>query len=744
MSDLLIKINADAKNVIKAYDDIRKQTEDLEGKLKDVAKVSAVAFAAFTAEIFFSVKAFEEAEAASVQLTNALQNQGIFTEELVGKYKDYANAVQAKTGIDNDAVVKAQAIAQSFIGQTELTEELTFAIADLGATMNGDLNGAAEKIARTIGTGTNAFAKQGLVIAETATESERYAKVLEFVRAKAGGLAEDFNRADGYTRALATSFGNFQETIGARFAPIVATARKVAIAFFDLFTNNPVLADFAVALITAGTAVTGIIAAVSVAIPAFLALKAAIAAAGATMSVAFVGIPLVIGAVVAAVTLLALNWNQAMAAMSAAAKATVALISELFSGLGTLLSGVFTLDRGKISAGLDQIKGSFKAARDVAVGTYEEIRESQKAAAEQQDADKKRQADKEAALERQHQANLRAIRAAEIQLLKLQTENASAEQIALKQKEIEVLKALDQEKSEQEKQLLRTKHAQIMALQDEQFAEDQERAAAFAQLQDETKAELDAQRIATEATLRDQRVAELRAQAQTEADIDRQLQDEILSKRIAARNQELLDRKKYGERTAIINKALHSDEVQGAKSAAGELVALQQSKNATLKSIGKVAAVAQITINTAESAMNIYKGFSTIPIIGPALGIAGAAAAIAFGGERIAQVTAAQKGALVEGGVPGRDSVPFLLEPGELVVPKKNFNDVVGAVQGDGGALDQQILSELQAINTKFSNPQTTVIQGDVMSDDSFIDQLVRRISDAVEFRNAQIFGVTA
>src|ERR1035437_90430 len=237
-NDLLITINADAKNATKAFDDIRAKTEDLESNLKDVALISGAAFAAFTAEIFFSVKAFEESRVSSIQLSTALQNQGIFTEDLKEKYEQYAQALQATSGVNSDSIEKAQAIAQSFLGQKEVTFDLTKAIVDLGAEMGGDLNAAAEKIARTIGTGTNAFARQGLVISSTATEAQRYQQVLEFVQTKAGGLADAFNQADGYTKALATSFQHFQETIGAGFAPIIENARLIAIAFFDAFTNH--------------------------------------------------------------------------------------------------------------------------------------------------------------------------------------------------------------------------------------------------------------------------------------------------------------------------------------------------------------------------------------------------------------------------------------------------------------------------------------------------------------------------
>lgn len=743
-NELLIKINADAKNAVKAFDDIKAQTEDLDKQLTNVALVSGAAFAAFTAEIFFSAHAFGEAEKASVQLTNALQNQGIFTEELAAQYKSYADAVQERTGIDNDTIVKSQAIAQTYLKQTLITQQLTDAIADLGASMGGDLNTAAEKIAKTIGTDTNAFLKQGLVISDTATEAERYAAVLEFVQLKSGGLAEAFNQADGYAQALTTSFGNLQEAIGSRFAPVLAEARKILISIFDTFSKNPLLTDFAVAAIAAGAAVSGLIAFVAIAIPIFTALSAAVTAVGLSFSIAFVGIPLLIGVVVGAIVFLALNWDKAMTSMRIAATASITFIGELFKGLGNIILAAFTLDPSRLKAGLDQVVGATQKASDSVRGIREADAALELLERAQQDQSKKAAADREAARERAHQAVLRGIRGAEIELLKLQNQNASAVIIGLKTKEIEILKALDQKKSADETALLQEKLAKIKALQEQAANEEFQRQIEFGQAQYDAAVELQQRGIETTAQLSEERLAQLRATAQTEADIDRQLQEEVLSKRVQSQNQELLNKKKFGADYAKITKALNSDEVQGTKNAADELVALQQSKNATLKSIGKIAAVASITISTAESAMNIYRGFSTIPIIGPALGVAGAAAAIAFGAERIGAVTAAASGGLIEGGTAGRDSVRALLEPGELVVPKKNFNDVVGAVQNGGGADNSQMVALLESIDAKFSNPQTTVINGDVSTDDSYIDSLVRKISDAIEFRNAQIVGVTS
>lgn len=150
--------------------------------------------------------------------------------------------------------------------------------------------------------------------------------------------------------------------------------------------------------------------------------------------------------------------------------------------------------------------------------------------------------------------------------------------------------------------------------------------------------------------------------------------------RIKAHNQALQDELKFGKAYADINKFMHSEVLTGTKQAFGDLANLTQSGNQTLKEIGKVASVANITIKTAEAAMNIYSGFAEIPIVGIALGIAGAAAAVAFGAEQIGTVMGAADGGLITGGIPGIDSVPVLAQHGELIAPKQNFDEVVNAV----------------------------------------------------------------
>lgn len=700
-NELLIKISADAKNVKKAFDDVRDQTEDLEKTLGTIAKVSAVGFAALTAEVGFSLKAFAEAEAASRTLSQALQAQGIYTKELADDYKGYASAVQEATGVDDDAVVSAQAVAQGYLGQTKITKELTFAIADLAQAKGIDLNSAAALVAKTIGTNTNALAREGLEIDATASKSERFAKTLEFLQGRYAGQAAAANEGLGSLRGLQSAFGDLQEAIGERFAPAAEAAIAGLTGLFNTISGSEEVTNLVVALISAGLAVT----ALGVAIPAVVTglgvMKAAMAAAGIATTTTKLAVNALIGAtgiglLVVAITELALHWDKVWPRVTQVAKGAVEALSGAFGGLGKILSGAFTLDIDQIKEGLEQVKQAFSKGAEVA---FADLPKQAEDATKKQNEVLKSAADKRAADEAVEEQRKIALAKASQDVQILQLKNASQAAVDIKKAEVETLKAILASQNETEKALLQEKYERLRASEDEQRALDLERNREYAQLLKEARDETSTQELEDLTIFQEQKRAQIAASQLTEQEAEQKVLNDALQRRIDSNNKRLIEQKRFGEAYAAINQLVQSQEVQGAKSAAGELVALTQSKNANLKAIGKAAAIANIVVKTAESAMNIYAGFSTIPFIGPALGVAGAAAAIAFGAEQVGNVTAAASGALVTGGTPGRDSVPYLLEPGELVAPKKNFEEVVQGVQymrgmqpaGEGGGASARI-----------------------------------------------------
>lgn len=272
---------------------------------------------------------------------------------------------------------------------------------------------------------------------------------------------------------------------------------------------------------------------------------------------------------------------------------------------------------------------------------------------------------------------------------KAKNEAETEEEQAFLQRKAEInneFAAAEQIKNAEERALalenLQIKHEEELAEIEEFELAKQERAAE----RREEQAALDEELRELEVAKRDLLDAEdreaLRKKVDTENEIKKKAALEEANRKIIERNKFKADELKFGTEIATINSFFRKQEVQGAKEGASQLVQLTNSKNATLKGIGKAAARVQAAIATGEGAIKAYSSLAGIPIVGPALGAAAAAALIAFGVEQQQNISAAQTGGFVppaQGGA--RDRVPTLLEPNELVVPSAiapNFIQAAG------------------------------------------------------------------
>lgn len=676
MSDLIIKISADIKSVTQSYQDVQSQSEDLESALGNVAKISGVAFAALTAQIGVAVAAFAEADTANRTLSNSLQDQGVYTDALAASYKDYAEQVSATTGISTTQITQAQAVAQTYLGQIPITQQLTQAIADLAVKQGVSLPEAATELSKAIGQGTGMLLRQGLQFSATDTEATRYQKTLDFVTATAGGAATSISPIELATKKLTTAFEESNVELGEKFAPAITAVENALASFLEPAKDtNSSLVDMKAILIVVGIAVAGLGVALPLAAQGFLAVRAAMIAL--ELSAGPIGLIVVaVSLLIAGVVELAMHWDTASKAIMQVVAGMVTFISGAFKGLGTVISGAFHLDPAKISEGLAEIEKAFTDGVNEASMTIPKATEN---ALTQQDAIKKKFADKAAADRAANEAVRIQLSKAEREAVQLENQGASAETIALKKQEIETLKAMADKNNADSMASLQTHLAQIRALETAQALQDSQQQAAFIQSDEATREKLAQKGIAFDATMDQKKLAQIRSSEMTEKQVQQKAYTDELATQIAAHNKFLEEQNQYGTAYATINQIMHSTELQGTQSAFSNLTQLTQSSNATLKDIGKVATTAQIVISTAKSAMNIYAGFSTIPIVGPALGIAGAAAAVAFGAEQISKVGSAATGGVV-GGQGYGDTQPYMLEPGELITPKQNFNEVVNSV----------------------------------------------------------------
>lgn len=604
MADLVIKISGDISDFKDKLQQVEDSGDSAGGSLAVAAGIAGAAFVALAVGIEEAVKAYAETERAAIEVTQALQNQGIYSDELVKSYRDQAEELQNLTGVEADSITKAQAKLQSLIGQKQITSELSQAMVDL-SIKTGSLDSAAEILGRAVEGNVRGLKQFNIEIDDNLSKDQRLAEVVEKVSQKYGGLAEATNQGLGSFRGLKSQLEEFVKSIGEVFAPAVTGATQILTDFLKTFNTS----------------------------------------------------------------------------MKEAKDPAVQLDNQI-----TVLS-----------ASIEQMqKGSKRVGRFIAPSDIEDVKKAQneleilKAQRDElsrgsskgggQDPDKKAAADKAAAEEKQRDdMRLAAVRDHHQSLIDEQNFH-DAEIVKLEKQQGDVEAQLAQTKFATEKEDLKRKLTEIKELLANANQQENEETAIY---REEILAK---DKYYNSLSLEEKRKfaqtsqATLMASVDTEAKARQKAALVEAQERIKNHNQFLQDQIKFGAAYATINSAMHSTIYEGSKTAFSNLAQLTQSSNATLKGIGKVAAIANIIIKTAESAMAIFAGFSTIPIVGVALGTAGAAAAVAFGAEQVQQVTSAAQGGLMSGGIPGIDSIPTLTMPGELVVPTKNFDEVIDSV----------------------------------------------------------------
>lgn len=202
-----------------ALDKIQSAFENLKG-------VALGVFGAISAVVVKSISEYRQSEEATNALSRAMVNQGIYSKQLKDDYLAQAAALQKTTTFSDDQIVSAQAIIQGYIGQTKVSNELTKATLDLAAVKKIDLASAADLVGKTIGTGTNALARNGIEVSANASRQEKLAQVIAGINKKWGGQAEAAAKGLGVLAQLKNTINDLFETIGQRLAPVVIEIAK--------------------------------------------------------------------------------------------------------------------------------------------------------------------------------------------------------------------------------------------------------------------------------------------------------------------------------------------------------------------------------------------------------------------------------------------------------------------------------------------------------------------------------------
>jgi hypothetical protein len=243
VADLIIKIAGDISDFKSSLDQVGQSASDSGDSLSKIALGAGAAFTALAAAISYCVDQYAETELASKEVNLALQNQGIYSDELVKSYKAMADAQERVTGIDADEITKGQAQLQNLIGQTKITPQLTQAMLDL-SVKTGSVSSAAQMLGMWLDGNNRGMKLYGITVDSTASSHDRLAQITEQVEQKFGGLAQSMDTGLGSMKGLRTSFNDIAKDIGEQFAPIVSKATGLLTEFFQhIHDGNKLAAD---------------------------------------------------------------------------------------------------------------------------------------------------------------------------------------------------------------------------------------------------------------------------------------------------------------------------------------------------------------------------------------------------------------------------------------------------------------------------------------------------------------------
>lgn len=159
-----------------------------------------------------SVDAFRVQERAIASLNTTLKNTGVYTAEYSANIQKLASEIQGYSNYGDEAIIKAQALGQSFAGQVPFTENATKAVVDFAAATGMDLEQAFTLVGKSIGSNTNALGRYGVELQKGMTDSQKMEAITKQLGDRYKGQAAQM--ADAGTQ-LKNSIGDMKESFGA-------------------------------------------------------------------------------------------------------------------------------------------------------------------------------------------------------------------------------------------------------------------------------------------------------------------------------------------------------------------------------------------------------------------------------------------------------------------------------------------------------------------------------------------------
>jgi hypothetical protein len=274
--ELLVKINGDNSGLNNA---LIKTGQDLKA-IEDNAKKTALAFTDFGKKMTMAVSlplaalgtymviAATDSEKAMALLANSIKAVGNEGKVSVKVLADYADELQHTTKWDDEVTMGAMRMLESLTGLNEKgIKAIIPSIQDFASAWGMDLEQAASLVGKTIASNTNALGRYGIQVDSAASQSEKFASVLQGLARYQGTATTEGKTFAGQLQILKNEAEELASEFGKEMMPMLTDLVKSLRGLVEQFSQMPegtkraILAAmaFAAAIGPASSAIGGMI-----------------------------------------------------------------------------------------------------------------------------------------------------------------------------------------------------------------------------------------------------------------------------------------------------------------------------------------------------------------------------------------------------------------------------------------------------------------------------------------------------
>jgi len=188
---------------------VDKSVKSMSSSMKSLGKTMGLVFGIGASISFLksSIDKFIEQEKAIRKLDTAL---GKSTTTL----QNYASELQKITATGDEVILGMMAQIGMFVKDEDAIKRLTVATLDMAVAQGMDMNAAAQLVAKSLGSSTNALSRYGVEVTGSVGSTERLETALKNMNDKfSGQAAAAADTFGGKIKTISDTFGDMQEVL---------------------------------------------------------------------------------------------------------------------------------------------------------------------------------------------------------------------------------------------------------------------------------------------------------------------------------------------------------------------------------------------------------------------------------------------------------------------------------------------------------------------------------------------------